>query len=975
MTDDTPRASGVAFPIYSGTYGNGVTLALQNGNFFTAFPDAGTGALHLQVFNQTGAKIGPEFQPTDVNVDHFGGAVLSDGRIAIVYSASGVIWEAIYNQDGSTSIAASVIKQQGGVNWSVTAVTALQDGRFVVTENRADAQNGGLNDYAQVINANGTVAIDSFYALQGLPNGTVAAGQLRATQLSDGKVLFYDWDEASFAEVGVTYSPTDFTNLGTRILAPKTLGFEHASVSVLANGNFVAVYTKAGSDGSNLGLYGQVFQNDGTAVGAEFKLPDQTMAGTSLQTNVSIQALPDGGFVVGYRGSDGPETGGAANDRATAHLQRYNNDGTRDGSLVTISLDHGQASGGGPELALLNDGQLLVVYPPSQNETGQLFDLLPLPDLSVAALSLNKSAAEAGDTVNVSYLVRDLGGPAGASTSKIYISTNPVVTSADRLIGTEPDPMLAAGNSVSDTIDVVLPADLAAGTYYIAVIADAGGVVTESDETNNGSTSVAIQVSANSLDYGSGQTASNLSISSGQTLSVFSGGAARNDAISSGGQELDYRGGVASSETISAGGQLYAFSSGVASNITLASGGFAAALNGGAIKGATVLSNAIVLAGAGGVVSGSIVSQGGYELDYGGVGSGAVVSNGGAVFVAQGGSAVSDAVLSGGTQEVLATGVASGTVVSNGGLQLVLAAGTSISATLSAGGTGLLVNGYQNATVISNNGFAYVEGASGVASADVILAGGVEDALFGGTASGTIVSANGILIVGNSGFAKGAVLSNGGYEIVVSGGVASGEQALNGGLDYIEAGAVGSGGTVSAGGVAIVLSGGTTFGITIASNGVEVVSPGGIASNSILSTGGYEVVFSGATAAGATLTSGGVLIVNSGGSGSGAMNFVGVNNEIIVNSGGNISGATISGFHLGDYIDLKGLGFTGDVTSANYVGNTTSGVLTVTSGAQSVSLNLLGQYVTANFTLANDGAGGTLLGDPPVSSGTIAPQA
>ena len=54
-------------------------------------------------------------------------------------------------------------------------------------------------------------------------------------------------------------------------------------------------------------------------------------------------------------------------------------------------------------------------------------------------------------------------------------------------------------------------------------------------------------------------------------------------------------------------------------------------------------------------------------------------------------------------------------------------------------------------------------------------------------------------------------------------------------------------------------------------------------------------------------------------------------------------------------------------------GVNTSGTLTITSGAQRpMSLALLGQYVNGNFTLASDGVGGTLLGDPPVSSGAIA---
>jgi hypothetical protein len=47
-----------------------------------------------------------------------------------------------------------------------------------------------------------------------------------------------------------------------------------------------------------------------------------------------------------------------------------------------------------------------------------------------------------------------------------------------------------------------------------------------------------------------------------------------------------------------------------------------------------------------------------------------------------------------------------------------------------------------------------------------------------------------------------------------------------------------------------------------------------------------------------------------------------------------------------------------------------SGTLTVGNGtpATTTNITLLGQYVTANFHIQNDGAGGTLVTDPPVSS-------
>ena len=50
------------------------------------------------------------------------------------------------------------------------------------------------------------------------------------------------------------------------------------------------------------------------------------------------------------------------------------------------------------------------------------------------------------------------------------------------------------------------------------------------------------------------------------------------------------------------------------------------------------------------------------------------------------------------------------------------------------------------------------------------------------------------------------------------------------------------------------------------------------------------------------------------------------------------------------------------------------GTLTVTDGVHTARLAMLGNHAAADFTLANDGSGHTLVFDPPVdSSGHLAP--
>ncbi len=91
-----------------------------------------------------------------------------------------------------------------------------------------------------------------------------------------------------------------------------------------------------------------------------------------------------------------------------------------------------------------------------------------------------------------------------------------------------------------------------------------------------------------------------------------------------------------------------------------------------------------------------------------------------------------------------------------------------------------------------------------------------------------------------------------------------------------------------------------------------------------------------------------------------------------LDSGGHVSG-TISGFHLGDKIDLKGLAYNSGSSTLSWTqktsGTNASGTLTVREGTSSMSFTLVGSYTSGNFSVTSDGSGGTLVSDPPVAGG------
>jgi Ca2+-binding RTX toxin-like protein len=68
-------------------------------------------------------------------------------------------------------------------------------------------------------------------------------------------------------------------------------------VAVLADGGIVAVWTSQEQDGFEGGIYGRVFNADGSPRGAEFQISDDRQAS---QSGAHVRALPEGGFVVGW---------------------------------------------------------------------------------------------------------------------------------------------------------------------------------------------------------------------------------------------------------------------------------------------------------------------------------------------------------------------------------------------------------------------------------------------------------------------------------------------------------------------------------------------------------------------------------------------------------------------------------------------------------------------------------------------------
>jgi autotransporter passenger strand-loop-strand repeat protein len=191
---------------------------------------------------------------------------------------------------------------------------------------------------------------------------------------------------------------------------------------------------------------------------------------------------------------------------------------------------------------------------------------------------------------------------------------------------------------------------------------------------------------------------------------------------------------------------------------------------------------------------------------------------------------------------------------------------------------------------------------------------------------------------------------------------------VSSGHEYVSSGAIASGTVLAAGGRENVVAGGSAVGTTVSSGGAEIVSSGGVVLGTTVLSGGQEIVSMGGQAfvvSGAgndTIANGGYLELGSGVQG--AVSFTGSAGTLVLDASVTFSG-TIAGLSASvpnDTIDLRDISISG-VTSS-YIGNASSGVLTVSGGGNSASLNLIGNFTSSSFHLSNDGSGHVLVSDP-----------
>ncbi len=234
------------------------------------------------------------------------------------------------------------------------SITALNDGGFVVSWQSIDQDGSSSGIYAQRYDVNGVEQGSEFRVNTYTIN---SQGQPSIAALNDGGFVV-SWK--SFAQDGSNwgiyaqrYDASGLALGGEFLVNTHIDGLQtNPSIAALNDGGFVVSWTSDGQDGDGFGVYAQRYNANGIAQGNEFRVNTYI---TSEQSTPTIAVLNDGRFVVSWTsyGQDGSGYG--------IYAQRYDSNGLTQGSefrvnSTTFSDQHNQW------IAALNDGGFVVSW-------------------------------------------------------------------------------------------------------------------------------------------------------------------------------------------------------------------------------------------------------------------------------------------------------------------------------------------------------------------------------------------------------------------------------------------------------------------------------------------------------------------------------------------------------------------------------------------------------------------------------------
>jgi Ca2+-binding RTX toxin-like protein len=295
---------------------------------------AGT-EIYGQLYDAAGAADGSEFliNTTTANDQNAPAvAALADGSFVVTWESDVQdgsdygVYAQRFNADGTVAGSEFLVNTYTSDGQASPQITALKGGGFVVTWESA-LQDGSVNGiYAQRYDAAG-VAAGSEFLVNTTTTGSQDSPSITALD-SGGFLVTWSGSDGSGSGInGQLYTSTGVASGSEFVINATTSGDQYIpSTAGLSGGGFVTIWESDGQDGSGAGIYGQRYTSAGVATGSEF-LVNTTTSGS--QRSGKVTALDDGGFVVTWQSDDGSNNG--------VYGQLYDSSGVKSGAQFLIN--------------------------------------------------------------------------------------------------------------------------------------------------------------------------------------------------------------------------------------------------------------------------------------------------------------------------------------------------------------------------------------------------------------------------------------------------------------------------------------------------------------------------------------------------------------------------------------------------------------------------------------------------------------
>ncbi|KKL98464.1 hypothetical protein LCGC14_1824160, partial [marine sediment metagenome] len=354
-----------------------------------------------QIFNGNNTKIGNEFRINTYTLNSQAApsvTSLNDGNFIVIWQSYGQdgdgygIYGQIFNADGTKSGSEFPVNTYTTNYQQLPSVASLSNGAFVVTWQSLYQDGDGDGVYGQIFNADGTKSGSEFQI-----NTYTTTYQMRSsvTSLNNGKfVVAWQSDGDGWGVYGQLFNADGTKNGSEFPVNTYTTGAQVIpSVSSLSNGQFVVTWQSRDQDGDDYGVYGQIFNADGTKSGSEFQVNTYT---TNYQEAPSIASLNNDKFVVTW--TSGVFSGlGQDGDGMGVYGQIFNADGTKSGSEFQVNT-YTTSHQSNPSVASLRNGQFVVTWDSNDQDGngggvyGQIFEAI-IPTTSSTSSTTSSSTS------------------------------------------------------------------------------------------------------------------------------------------------------------------------------------------------------------------------------------------------------------------------------------------------------------------------------------------------------------------------------------------------------------------------------------------------------------------------------------------------------------------------------------------------------------------------------------------------------